>query len=176
MFLQLWLRLERCFLYYSMRLFRIRDNTERVARGFALGMIINFFPTFGFGVLVSGFFARLLGGNLVSGFVGGATLTLLWPFLFYLNMISGGWLHGRFLIKDPDEVTESTIRALVWGKTFTTGAVVNSLVVGLVVYGLLYWLFSRYRAHGLARLYKSMKKHQRNLTARKARRAAIRRP
>ncbi|MCL4789868.1 MAG: DUF2062 domain-containing protein [Verrucomicrobia bacterium] len=168
MLLRLWLRLERGFLYYTTRLFRIRDNVERVARGFALGMIVNFFPTFGFGVVISGFIARMLGGNLLAGFVGGATLTFFWPFLFYLNMLAGGWVYGRFPIKDTEEVTEAAIRALVWGKTFTAGALLNSAVVGLLLYGLLYWVFSRYRARGLARLHRAMKRHQRKVAEHKA--------
>ena len=77
------LKIERCILFNVIRFFRIRGTSEKVARGFALGMVVNFFPTFGFGVLISGFFARLFGGNTVAGFVGGSTLTFFWPLLFY---------------------------------------------------------------------------------------------
>ena len=65
-----WLALERGLVFNLIRLFRIRGQSERVARGFALGLIVNFFPTFGFGVLISGFFARLFGGNAIAGLVG----------------------------------------------------------------------------------------------------------
>jgi uncharacterized protein len=158
------LRLERWFIYYSMRLFRLRGSTERVARGFAVGVIVNFYPTFGFGVLISGFVARLLGGNLLAGILGGLTLTFVWPFLFYLNMVTGGWVRGRMIIRSPEEVTEEKINALVWGQTFTTGAILNSLVAGLLIYLLLYWLLTNYRQHGLARLYKKMKRHKSEMT------------
>jgi hypothetical protein len=51
-----WLKIERWALYNVILLCRIRGATERVARGFALGLIVNFFPTFGFGVFHFGFF------------------------------------------------------------------------------------------------------------------------
>jgi hypothetical protein len=133
-----WLRSERAFLYQVIRLFRIREASEKVARGFAVGSVVNFFPTFGFGVLISGFIARVLGGNAVAGFVGGATLTFFWPFLFYLNIKMGGLFYQPpIAVGDVDDVTEKTVDALVWGKTFTVGAALNMLLAGLVVYGIL---------------------------------------
>jgi uncharacterized protein len=159
-FYRLLLRLERYFLFHLVQLFRIRDARERVARGFALGMMVNFFPTFGFGVWVSGFFARLLGGNAVAGFIGGATLTFFWPFLFYLNMLTGGWAQGRFIIRDPSEVTEAQIQSLVWGTTFTLGAVINGLVASTLLYFLVLGLLKHYRGKALRILVKWTKKHQ----------------
>jgi len=167
MLLRLWLGIERRFLYYSMRLFRLRDSAERVARGFAVGLSVNFFPTFGLGWLASGFLARLVGGNMLAGFLGGASLAFFWPLLFYLNVITGGWILGRSPIRDPEELTEERINALVWGQRFTTGAVLNAAAVGILVYLLLYWLFRRYRSHGLSRLYRAMKRHQRRVAPRR---------
>lgn len=89
MWQRIWLRTERCFLYNAIRLTRLRGMSERVARGFALGLMVNFFPTFGVGMLISGFVARALGGNFVAGLVGGATLSVFWPALFYLNLRVG---------------------------------------------------------------------------------------
>jgi hypothetical protein len=77
----------------------------------------------------------VLGGNAVAGLVGGASMTFFWPLLFYLNMRTGS-LFGRppLVIDELDDVTEKSISALVWGQTFTFGAVVNSLLAGLSVY------------------------------------------
>jgi len=71
------LKIEPCILFDVIRFFCIRGASEKVARGFALGMVANFFPTFGFGVLISGFFARLFGGNPVAGSVGAILNSLL---------------------------------------------------------------------------------------------------
>lgn len=157
-----WLRLERGFLYQVIRLFRIRSASEKVARGFALGLVVNFFPTFGFGILISGFVARLLGGNAVAGFVGGSVLTFFWPLLFYLNIKMGGLFYQPpVVVGDVDDVTEKTIDALVWGKTFTLGAVLNTSLVGLVVYGVLRLIYARIRPGALRYFRHHAKDHQR---------------
>jgi hypothetical protein len=157
-------RLERSGLYNAIRLTRIRGASERVARGFALGLVVNFFPTFGFGVLVSGFLARVLGGNFVAGLVGGATLTFAWPLLFLLNIWTGGFFfppHVR--VEELADVTEKTVNALVWGWTFTAGAVLNSVVCGGVVYLLLRLLYEETRPAALAYFRRHARDHQRRI-------------
>lgn len=156
------LKSERGLLYKVIRFFRIRSATEKIARGFALGLVVNFFPTFGFGVLISGFFARLFGGHPVAGVIGGATLTWAWPFLFYLNMRVGGlFRRPRIAVDHLSDVTEKTITALAWGKTFTIGAVLNSLVVGVGTYLLLRFLYEHARPSALAYFRHHAKDHQR---------------
>lgn len=128
-------RTRRRTLAGALRLFRLRESRERVARGFALGLIVNLLPTFGFGVLISGFVARVLGGNLMAGLAGGASLTFAWPLLFYLNMRMGQlFVSSPRVIDDFDDVTVESTRALVWGKAFLVGSIINCVVVGLVVY------------------------------------------
>lgn len=158
---RLWLSLERRFLFHLIRFFRIRGASEKVARGFSLGLIVNFFPTFGFGVLISGLFARLFGGNALAGLAGGAVLTFFWPLLFYCNIRTGGLCLGYDLVRDYDEVTERTMNALLWGQAFTVGAIVNSLLVGLCVYLLLRLLYGRTRPAALAYFRRHARDHQR---------------
>lgn len=158
-------RLKRSALYNWLKLWRVRDSSERVARGFALGLIVNFHPTFGFGVLISGFVARLFGGNAIAGLIGGATLTLAWPLLFYLNVKVGSLAFPpKIRVEELEDVTERAVDALVWGKTFLVGAVVNSLVVGLLVYvGFRYahqhlrpWLLPRLRRASARRRHRRL--------------------
>jgi hypothetical protein len=157
-----WLALERCVLFNLIRLFRIRGQSERVARGFALGFMVNFFPTFGFGVVISAALARLLGGNIVAGFVGGATMTFFWPLLFYFNLRTGGlFVRPPVVIDELDDVTEKTMDALVWGQTFTLGAVVNSLLAGLVLYTALRLCYRQMRPGALAYFRRHARDHQR---------------
>jgi hypothetical protein len=144
-------RLRAGLLYNLIRLFRIKAESERVARGFALGLIVNFFPTFGFGVLISGFFARLFGGNAAAGLVGGALLTFFWPVLFYLNVRTGSWvISARAPIEEVAQVTEGAVNALVWGRAFTFGAIYNSLIVGLTAYLVLRLVYHQIRPTALA--------------------------
>jgi uncharacterized protein (DUF2062 family) len=157
-----WLRIERGFFYQVIRLFRIRAASEKVARGFALGLVVNFFPTFGFGVLISGFIARALGGNTVAGLVGGATLTFFWPLLFYLNIRVGSLFYQSPIpVDEVQDVTEKTVQALVWGRTFMFGAFVNLVVVGLAVYGVLRLIYARIRPGMLRYFRHHAQDHQR---------------
>jgi len=128
------------------RLFRIRAASEPVARGFALGLVVDFLPTFGAGVLISGFLARAIGGNVVAGIIGGATLTWAWPFLFYFNIRVGSWLlHKRAVITDPDQLSNGELGRVVWGQAFSVGAFVNCVVVGGLAYLLLRLVYYQIR-------------------------------
>jgi len=157
-----WLMLERAVLFHLVRLFRIRRQSERVARGFAVGLVVNFFPTFGFGVLISGVVARLAGGNAAAGLAGGGLLTFFWPVLFFLNIRVG----SRFVappvpVEELGDVTEKTMSALKWGETFMWGAVVNTLVVGGLAYLLLRLVYSQIRPAALAYFRRHARDHQR---------------
>ncbi len=146
-----WKKLKRSFKFYIISLFRIDDGSEHVARGFALGSIVNFFPTFGFGFVASGFVAGVFRGNVLAGIVGGVIHLLLWPILFFLNMQTGGLFYkSHILIDELEDVTESAVDALVLGKTFMFGAVINSLIYGLIIYVFIYLLHRKFRARILA--------------------------
>lgn len=161
MWLHFWHRLERCAIFHCIRLFRLRSATEQVARGFAVGMVVNFFPTFGVGMLASGILAKAAGGNVVAGFAGGAFLALLWPVLFYLNMRTGSlFVPPPIPVEQFEDVTEKSMNALVWGQTFTFGAVANSLLAGLAVYLLILLAYGRIRPPALAYFRRHARDHQ----------------
>lgn len=162
MLARLTLSLERCVVLNLIRLFRIRGQSERVARGFAFGLIVNFFPTFGFGVIVSAALARVLGGSVVAGLVGGASLTLLWPLLFYVNLRTGSLLFRPAVAIDHfEDVTPRTMDALLWGQAFTVGAIVNGAVSSLVAYVLLRLGYRQVRPGALAYFRRHARDHQR---------------
>jgi len=134
------------FLYQGVRFFRLRDSKERAARGFAIGLSCNFLPTFGLGGFISGFLARLFGGNIIAGFIGGSLLALFWPILFLLNIKVGSlFLRPPIAVDDLDDVTPQTVDALVWGQTFAIGAILNGVIAGLIAYFLFLLLYERIR-------------------------------
>lgn len=159
---QFWTGTKRRARYYAISLFRVDDDSERVARGFALGSLINFYPTFGFGIVISGFLAGICRGNVLAGLVGGGLLTILWPLLFFLNMQVGDFFYrSPVVIDELEDVNESTIDALVMGKTFLWGATLNGLFFSLVAYGLVYYVHSRSRLRVLNWLrHLKMRRHK----------------
>lgn len=134
------------FLFQAIRFFRLRGTREKAARGFAIGLACTFYPTFGLGGIFGGFLARLCGGSIVAGFVGGTSLAFFWPLVFYLNIRTGAlFLKPPIVVDDLEDVTERTMDALLWGKTFAIGAAVNSLVAIVASYFLFLLLFERLR-------------------------------
>ncbi len=163
-----WLNWERGLVYQAIRLTRLRHESERVARGFTAGLVVHFFPTFGFGALISGFLARLVGGNLVAGLVGGVLLAFAWPLLFLLNLWTGSLLFPPAQpVPELGSVTPHIWRVLGWGKTFTVGALLNSVVVGGGVYLLLRLLYAETRPAALAWFRRHAREHQRRFRPRR---------
>ena len=146
---QLLRRFRDGFFYHLLRMCRIRTASEKVARGFALGIIPHFFPTFGMGAVISAVFARACGGNGLAGLVGGALFTPFWPFLFVLNVKVGAWIFsdpaGAVEVADVADVTTPRAHALVWGRDFSTGAILCGAVAALTCYVLLVFLYERMR-------------------------------
>lgn len=141
------------FLFHVIRLCRIRAASEKVARGFAVGIIPHFFPTFGFGALISAFLARVCGGNGVAGLVSGAMFTPLWPFFFLLNLHVGRWLLGDTRpVEDSAEITAQRASAAMWGRDFSIGGTINAAIIALAAYLVLVAIYERVRPHLLARL------------------------
>lgn len=127
-----------------------------------MGLLVNFFPTFGFGVVISVALARLLGGNGFAGLVGGASLTFAWPVLFYFNLKTGSLLvDAPLAVDDLAEVNEKTMLALMWGQNFMVGAVVNAVLAGLVVYLLWRLAYHEIRPGALAYFRHHARDHQR---------------
>jgi len=145
-----WFLFKRRLFILGLKFFRVHDDQRRIAWGFTLGMVINFFPTFGFGLAFSGIFARLCGGNMVAGLAGGVGLVAFWPLLFYLNFKTGDWLCGSsFQALTVDHAAFFQWKTIMWGQSFMMGAVFNGLVVGLVVYFMIQFLFKRLRPVGV---------------------------
>jgi len=155
------------FLYQAIRFFRLHGSREKGARGFAVGLACNFYPTFGLGAVISGFLAKLVGGNIVAGFIGGSTLAFFWPLLFYINMRVGSiFLTPPILVDEFSDVTPQSVSRLVWGQTFAIGAILNSVIFGLIAYFGFLLLYERIRPAALRWLQRKI--HERRMALRRS--------
>ncbi|MGG4382838.1 DUF2062 domain-containing protein [Priestia megaterium] len=84
--------LMRRFKFLIIKLLRLKDHSHKVALGFSLGSIVNFIPTFGFGLMISVGLAKLCKDNSIAGLIGGMLFMWAFPLLFYLNMVVGGYI------------------------------------------------------------------------------------
>lgn len=138
------------FLLLGIRFFRLRSSPDKAARGFGIGLACNFFPTFGLGGFISGFLARIFGGDMIAGFLGGSLLAPFWPLIFYVNIRVGGvFFRPPVAVDELEDVTAQTVDALVWGQTFAIGSVINSLIAGFAAYFLFLAAYERARPHAL---------------------------
>lgn len=139
--------------YNLIKFLRLKGAPSKLALGFAVGACVNFYPTFGLGIALAGVVAALFFSNVPASLLGDIVCKPLFPFFFYLNMITGSLLWpdkvakvkhiGRILLHP-----ESSAFAII-GKVFFTGAIVNSLIVGTILYIGLLLVVKRYRVRVL---------------------------
>ncbi|MDA8441377.1 MAG: DUF2062 domain-containing protein, partial [Peptococcaceae bacterium] len=108
----------------------------------------------GVGVIVAGLLASAFRVSIAAGLLGDLTFKSLFPVFFYFNLVVGDSLLGqrhRHIIfsleklmsfKHPDF---AVLR--LFGKAFLVGALVNTLLFGLLAAGVVYLIFAKYRPY-----------------------------
>lgn len=132
------------------KLLRLKGAPGKIALGFALGACVNFYPTFGVGFPFAGLVAGIAMANVPAGLLGDVVFKPLFPFFFYLNLLTGKiFWPARYnnlrhlwktLVHHPDLSKLETV-----GKVFFTGALINSLILGAILYLLTFFMVQRYR-------------------------------
>ena len=143
--------LERCrrtFRYISLRLVRVGGDSVHVALGFALGVFLGVFPTFGLGIPLSLFLASLFRWNRVSAVLGSLVMNpLTTPFFWTLS----GTLGAAIFRVDARKVLHSVqngerLRSLTMGAgIYLAGNTIIALVSAAVGYFLAFRAVTLYR-------------------------------
>lgn len=144
--------------YYLLKLFRISDSPSAIGRGFAMGIIVHFYPIFGFGLPMALFTAQLVRGSIAASGLGWAVTSPLWPPFFYLNFLVGDWVLGN----DTEDIIQAIYNVahahfsdlLIIGKAFFLGAIINTIVTFVIIRWLVFVMVSRYRKEILVRITK----------------------
>lgn len=84
--------------YQYIKLVRLDDSPEKIARGFALGVVLGILPTFGLGVIAAIVLAGYLKINKASAVIGTFIMNP-WtsPFFWALSYLTGSLLLGNNL-------------------------------------------------------------------------------
>ncbi|MCP1143453.1 DUF2062 domain-containing protein [Lysinibacillus endophyticus] len=156
------MKIRRRIKYYLIRLFRLKSSPHQVALGLTMGFIPSWIPLFGFGPVLSIGLAKLTRSNPISAFVGGVIGTPIWPLLFILNYMIGGFLLDRKPKVDTlEEVEYSTaiqhtlsgfFKSHTSGVLFLTGAIINIVLSSILIYFMTFFLFKKYRVTILNKL------------------------
>ncbi len=140
--------------YHYLRLVRLNDSPEKVALGFAIGVTVGIFPTFGLGIVIVIFLAWLTKINKASAIIG----TLLmnpWtsPFFWALSFFTGSLMLGNsikdtaFLFKSLK--THTDLWEAVLGKRLILPYIIGNITVTAVSatasYLLVYYLVKAYK-------------------------------
>ncbi len=151
--------LKRRFKYLLIKLLRLKDHSHKVALGFSLGSVVNFVPTFGFGLILSVGLAKLCKGNSIAGLIGGMFFMWAFPLMFYLNTVVGGYIFpidlDQTLLQNTDEDLDNSLElGAKIGKNFLTGMILNSFLFGSIFYIVSYYIINQYRDFLLHYIYK----------------------
>lgn len=125
-----WLRLK------VLKIMRLRGEPDLIAKGIALGVSVDFLPTFGLGALFAYLFATIGKVNRVA-----AVLTsLVFKFLI-IPFYAANILTGRFIMGRPTDNIDVSVK-FAWNldsfkslsDAFFIGSAINALISGIVVY------------------------------------------
>lgn len=141
--------LRRRLKYYLIKFLRLKGAPGKIALGFAVGACVNFFPTFGIGLPFAGLMAGMVTASIPAGLLGDLFFKPLFPLFFYLNLITGYffWSDRAYNIKRLTKflIHHKAAAFGAMGKAFFTGAIINSLILGTILYLIVYFIIERYR-------------------------------
>ena len=157
------IRCRRTFRYIYLRLVRVGGNPVYIALGFALGVFLGVFPTFGIGIPLSLLFASLLGWNRVSAVLGSLVMNpLTTPFFWTLS----GTVGAAIFRADASRLLASVqngerLRGLTVGAgIYLAGNTIVALVTAAIAY------FLAHRAVLLYRKKRRVRRQKRKLRER----------
>jgi len=131
------IRLGRTFRYNYLRLVRVGGNPVHIALGFALGVFLGVFPTFGIGIPLSLLFASLFRWNRVSAVLGSLVMNpFTTPFFWTLSGMVGAAIFradaSRLLagLKNGERLRGLTLGAGI----YLAGNTIVALVTATIAY------------------------------------------
>ena len=129
------INLKRASLFYFLKLIRVKDTQDKLAKGFACGSMVSFTPFMGFHFFLAVIFAYIFRGNIVASLIGtfvGNPFTFPFIWIFIYNV-------GNIFFKNDQNVSlELTFQSLFdQGYDILMPMLIGSLIVSIPI-----WLIS----------------------------------
>ncbi len=153
--------IKRFYNTIAKQIVEIKEKPYKVALGCALGISINFIPTFGIGFIFAFFLAAVFRVNQASAAVTSLLTGPLVPLMYALNFITGGLILApvmekenllEFIIKQYSliikmgDFKEKVLSFLeLFGVTFMLGAATNAVLFGIAFYFIVKYILNRYK-------------------------------
>lgn len=139
----------RNFNYYKYRLLRLRENPQKIARGFASGIFAGCLPLMGLQFIISVIIAFLVRGNKFAAVMGTwISNPITYIPLFVLNFQLGKFILSFFLNNNTQELnlkSWANLKGLGTDITITLlfGSVIMGLFASIFGYYLILYLLSK---------------------------------
>lgn len=140
----------------------IKEKPYKIALGCALGIGINFIPTFGVGFIIAYFLAIIFGVNRAGAAVTSLVTGPLVPLMYALNFVVGGVILTPalgdesivdFIIRQYSmilklgSIQEKILSSLeLFGFTFLLGSAINAAAFSLAFYFFVMFLMRKYKS------------------------------
>ncbi|MEJ8546794.1 DUF2062 domain-containing protein [Brevibacillus borstelensis] len=147
----MWKKIFRKMKYEYYKLIRMKGAPSFVARGFSVGIFVEFItlPTFGLAFLLLFPLVKLFRCSLPAGLIGFVIGKMVLPIFMVLNYRLGYSIVGKPLQEHLEHNNESIGGWLVWmkekGLAYFTGSAVMGLIVAIGSYFLVYSALQWYR-------------------------------
>lgn len=135
--------------YKFLKIMRLKDGSDKIAKGVALGVAFNFLPTFGLGIFCALITAGLIGTNKMAAGLSCILIKFGIPLFYILNLAVGHLVLGEgFVADDGSKISMlhmqlSDLKNL--GMPFLVGSIVNAVWTAILSYYLVLNATDRYK-------------------------------
>lgn len=137
--------------YKFLKILRLRDSSDKVAKGVALGIAFNFLPTFGLGLIGAFLFAGLIRANQMAAVLSAILVKFGIPIFYLLNLAVGHLVLGDGFIVEEGNMPHFSFSEINWGALkslgfpFLIGSLINAVWTGVLAYFLVFGVVERYK-------------------------------
>lgn len=134
----------KTFEYYKKKLFRISDSPYSIAAGIACGVSMSFTPFIGFHLIFTAVFCYIVGGNILSGFIGTlignpSTFPFIWIGIYFVGAFLTGQTADLSLLSDGLSID---LLSTYFFQIFMPMAL-GGLLIGALLWPLVYYPLER---------------------------------
>ena len=146
--------------YHYFRVVRLEDSPEKVAAGFAFGVFVGIFPTFGLGIIIAVLASGILRINKAAAIIGSMVMNP-WtsPFFWALSFMSGSIMMGYGLDDTMVLYRRINSESGAWKAVLGTRLLVP-YIIGNIFITMIFAAASYFGVRWSARLYRDSKKRK----------------
>jgi uncharacterized protein (DUF2062 family) len=156
----------RSFDYVLWRLKRIPGTPEYIAKGFAIGMAVNFWPILFTHLIIGWIFCRILRGDFIAMFIGTLfgnpwTFAIVYPMTYRIGKALMGLrpVHSPTALDSVEDIWKQLWPITSWDKIYIAFEnILFPMMIGGFLLALPFVLFAYYMARNIIRMYQAQRR------------------